>query len=168
VLKLREEQATEKLNRALLAGWQAPDLLGIGVIVCDASRRLLIANQTALDVLHAQDGLGLSSDGRLCESDEGAHLVTNLLRCCATEPHSTQRPANGCLSVNVPRKSGKTPLFLLARPFRPPATEGPASMTLIILVSAPLATEENRIGSLLRLVGCEDSVGNRVYREGLQ
>jgi hypothetical protein len=167
VLKQREDQSTEKLNRALLAGWQAPDLLGIGVIVCDASSRLLIANQTARNILRAQDGLHLSADGRLCESDEG-HRVRDIVRRCANESPTARKPGNGCLSLSVRRTSGEAPLRLLARSFRPPTSEGATAMTLVLLLNLPLATEENGIGPLLRLVGCEDSVGHRSYREGLQ
>jgi hypothetical protein len=168
VLKLCEDQATENLDRALLASWQAPDLLGIGVAVCDASGRLLIANQTAIDVLRAQDGLRLSSDGRICESEEGAHMVTDIVRRCAIEFRSAQKAADGCVSINIRRTSGKAPLTLLARPFRPPATRGSASMTLIILLNSTRRREEAGIGPLMRFAGSEDSVGNRTYREDLQ
>jgi len=169
VLKLREDQSTEELNRALLAGWQAPDLLGIGVIVCDASSRLLIANKTALDILRPQDGLLLSSDGRLCGSEECAPLVTDIVRRCANEIPSTDKHANGCLSLHVRRTSGKTPITLLARPFRPPASEGPASMALVLLLNSTLLAveEEDGLAPLLRPVGV-DSVGKQVYGKGLQ
>ena len=166
-MTLREEQSNEKLNRALLAGWQAPDLLGIGVLVCDASSRLLIANQTALDILRAQDGLQLSSDGRLCAPNEDAHQLTETVRRCASDKSSMYKTASACFALSIHRTSGKAPLTLLARPFRPPATEGPTSMTLVLLLNPP-AAEEDGIGSLLRLVGCEDSMGSRVHRDGLQ
>jgi len=168
VLRLREDQSTEGLNRALLAGWQAPDLLGIGVIVCDASSRLLIANKTALDILRLQDGLLLSSDGRLCGSEEGAQLVTDIVRRCANEIPTTEKHSNGCFSLKVRTTSGKTPITLLARPFRPPASEGTTSMALVLLLNSSLAGErDDGLAPLLRLLGL-DPLNKQMYGESLQ
>jgi hypothetical protein len=129
-------RSTANQNSALLAGWQAPDLLGIGVIVCDASSRLLIANETALDILHAQDGLRLSSDGRLCESPEGDQFLADLVQRAAGS-ESAHNLAGDSISVAVRRSSGKKPLTLVVRSFRPmPVESSEQPMALVLLLES--------------------------------
>ena len=114
-------KSTATPDRALLAGWQAPDLLGIGVVVCDARGQVLLANETAHDVLRTQDGLQLI-DGKLRESEEGASALADLVEQAASNefvPH-----AHDCLALAVRRISGGTSLTLLIRRFQPASIEG--------------------------------------------
>lgn len=167
-MKTRKDAPTEK-HRALLAGWQAPDLLGIGVVVCDASCQMLIANQTALDILAARDGLWLNSAGRLLETDEASRILTNVVERCSRASSSARTMGRGCFSVMVRRTSGRKPLTLLVRPFRPSADAGSSSMTLLLLLDFPHAIEEDGIGSLLRLVTASDNWGGSLsHRESVQ
>jgi hypothetical protein len=130
--------STADQNSALLAGWQAPDLLGIGVIVCDSSSRLLIANETALDILHAQDGLQLSCDGHLCESPEGAQTLADMVRRAA-ESESARNPAGNGAPIAVRRSSGKRPLTMLVHSFRPLSVESAQSqMALVLLLESSM------------------------------
>lgn len=124
-------KSTATPDRALLAGWQAPDLLGIGVVVCDAFGQVLLANETAHDVLRAQDGLQLM-DGKLCESEEGAYALADLVEHAANSevvPH-----AQDCLPLAVRRISGGTPLTLLVRRFQPASVEGSGQPMALVLI----------------------------------
>jgi hypothetical protein len=124
-------KSTTTPDRALLAGWQAPDLLGIGVVVCDAFGQVLLANETAHDVLRAQDGLQLV-DGKLCESEEGACALTDLVEHAARSeslPH-----AQDCLPLAVPRISGGNPLTVLVRHFQPASVEGSGQPMALVLI----------------------------------
>jgi hypothetical protein len=145
--KLRDHRSTADRNRALLAGWQAPDLLGIGVIVCHASGQLVIANQTAQDILHARDGLQLSADGRLCESQEGAQELADIVRQRAAQLSWVHRDASDCASIVVHRTSGKAPLTLLVRSFCPPSIANPEqSLALVLVLDSSLAGKADGIG----------------------
>ena len=162
-----EDNSTEK-HRALLAGWQAPDLLGIGVVVCDASCQMLIANQTALDTLGARDGLCLNSEGRLLETDEASRILVDVVGRCSRTSKAAGLPSRGCFSVKVSRTSGRTPLTLLARPFRSTATVTSSAMTLLLLLDFPHELEEDGITPLLRLVSMSENWGgSRTYHEGV-
>lgn len=124
-------KSTATPDRALLAGWQAPDLLGIGVVVCDAFGQVLLANETAHDVLRAHDGLQLI-DGKLCESEEGACALADLVEHAANSefaPHVQDR-----LPLAVRRVSGGTPLTLLVRRFQPASVEGPGRPMALVLI----------------------------------
>jgi len=166
-VKSGEDISTEK-QRALLAGWQAPDLLGIGVAVCDASCRMLIANQTFLDILSTRDGLCLNSEGRLLETDEASQILTDVVKRCSRVPKRGAMPGRGCFSAKVRRTSGGTPLTLLARPFPSSTTAGPSSMTLLLLLDVAHAIEEEGVAPLLRLVSTSENWGESYnYREGV-
>ena len=167
-MKTGKDTSTEK-HRALLAGWQAPDLLGIGVVVCDASCQMLIANQTALDIMAARDGVWLNSDGRLLETDEESQILEDVVERCSSASSSAGKVGRRCFSATVRRASGLRPLTLLARPFRPSASAGSNSMTLLLLLDFPHAIEEDGIGPLMRLVTASDNWGGSLpYREGVQ
>jgi hypothetical protein len=164
VVKSGEDISAEK-QRALLAGWQAPDLLGIGVVVCDASCQMLIANQTALDILSARDGLYLTSEGRLFETDETSQILVDVVSRCSRASNTVGMPIRGCFSVAVCRSSGRTPLTVLARPFQSAATVGSNSKILLLLLDFPHVIEDDGIRPLLRLVSAfgnwEENHSNR-------
>jgi hypothetical protein len=164
-VKTNEDHSPEKLDRALLAGWQAPDLLGIGVVVCDASCQMLIANQTAIDILTARDGLCLSPEGQLLATDAGVQPVADLVDRC-TGPAASAR-GRVCFSAKISRASGRMPLTLLARPFHSKKKDSGA-MTLLLLLDFPHAAETDGIAPLLRLLGASQSWRqNPEYREGV-
>jgi hypothetical protein len=167
-VKIRKDHSAESLDRALLAGWHAPDLLGIGVVVCDASCRMLIANQTALDILAARDGLCLNSDGQLLSTDEAAQTVADLVCRCSNGSASTRVTGRGCLSLTVHRSSGRSALTLLARPFRSTNTR-PEAMTLLLILDFPQTTAKDGVAPLLHLLTTSRGLRDgHNYREGVQ
>jgi len=167
-VKSGEDISTDK-QRALLAGWQAPDLLGIGVAVCDASCHMLIANQTFLDILGTRDCLYLNSEGRLLETDEASQILVDVVGRCSHPSNAAGMPSRGCISVKVRRTSGRKPLTLLARPFPSTTTVRSSSMTLLLLLDvAHAVNEEGVVAPLLRLVSTSENWGgSHNYREGV-
>jgi len=164
-VKTNGDRSPEKLERALLAGWQAPDLLGIGVVVCDASCQMLIANQTAVDILAARDGLCLSPEGQLLATDRGVQPVADLVHRCTGSAAASTR--GRVFSAKISRASGRMPLTLLARPFRS-KEKGAGAMTLLLLLDFPHAVEADGITPLLRLLSASQSWRQSPdYREGV-
>ncbi len=98
----------------LMAGFEALDLVNIGVVVADVAGRLLLANQTAEQVLDARDGISLSPRGTLRASGACEAALSALLRQFASPG---LRAVEACGTVlAVQRSSGKRPLTLLVRP----------------------------------------------------
>lgn len=167
-MKTNENHSPEKLDRALLAGWQAPDLLGIGVVVCDASCQMLIANQTAIDILSARDGLCLTPGGQLLATDTGVQPVADLVHRCTSSAASASARGRVSFSAKISRASGRMPLTLLARPFRSTKKDAGA-MTLLLLLDFPHAAEADGIAPLLRLLSASQSwTQSPEYHEGVQ
>jgi hypothetical protein len=166
-VKTNEDHSPEKVDRALLAGWQAPDLLGIGVVVCDASCQMLIANQTAIDILAARDGLCLSPEGQLLATDARVQSVEDLVHRCTYPAGSVPARGRACFSAKISRSSGRMPLTLLARPFRS-AQQNAGAMTLLLLLDFPHTVEADGIAPLLRLLSASQSWSQGPeHREGV-
>jgi hypothetical protein len=138
----RDSSAT--LNRALLAGWQAPDMLGIGVMVCDASCRVLIANETARRILRGRDGLHLSADGLLCEVGHGGGLFAEVVRKCAEAGTKTHQPESDS-AVVIRETVGKPEIELRVRSFR--IAGGKGTMALVVLLESNSAKPADALGT---------------------
>jgi hypothetical protein len=116
---------------------------------------MLIANQTAVDILAARDGLCLSPEGQLLATDRRAQPVADLVhRCTGTAAAASTR--GRVFSAKISRTSGRMPLTLLARPFRS-RKEDAGAMTLLLLLDFPHAVEADGIAPLLRLLSASQS-----------
>src|SRR6266576_1735582 len=89
----------------LMAGFEALDLVNIGVVVADAAGRVLLANQTAEQVLDARDGVSISPRGTLRASGSGEAALNALLRQFGS-PGLRAGEASGAV-LAVQRSSGK-------------------------------------------------------------
>ena len=98
----------------LMAGFEALDLVNIGVIVANVSGRLLLANQTAEQILDAREGLALTTKGALQASGTSGTALGALLRQFGA-PGPRGIEATGTV-LAIPRSNGKRPLTLLVRP----------------------------------------------------
>src|SRR5215470_1432453 len=116
---------------------------------------MLIANQTAVDILAARDGLCLSPEGQLLATDRGGQPVADLVhRCTGSAAAASTR--GRVFSAKISRASGRMPLTLLARPFRSTKKDAGA-MTLLLLLDFPHAVEADGITPLLRLLSASQS-----------
>jgi DNA-binding CsgD family transcriptional regulator len=146
----------------LAAGFEALDLLKIGVVVCDASAQVLTANSVAERILSDADGLELNSDGTL-----SATLVSNgslresIARVAGLKPED---PGGAHRALAVRRASGKRPLtlFLRAASERNPQAEQlqPAVLVLIQDSALPVETTEAELRQLYGLTAAEARISN--------
>ena len=145
----------------LMAGFEALDLVNIGVVVADAAGRLLLANQTAEQVLEARDGIALSPRGTLRASGACEAALSALLRQFATPG---LRAVEACGTVlAVQRSSGKRPLTLLVRPVEGSPQQdvgGPRILIFILDPEFPVETAEAELRQLYGLTSTEASLAN--------
>ena len=146
----------------LAAGFEALDLLKIGVVVCDASAKVLTANSVAESILSDSDGLELTSDGAL-----SATLVSNgsLRESIARLADLRAEEAGTAHRVfAVRRPSGKRPLtlFLRAASERSPGVVQlqPAVLVLIQDSASPVETTEAELRQLYGLTAAEARISN--------
>jgi DNA-binding CsgD family transcriptional regulator len=145
----------------LMAGFEALDLVNIGVVVADVAGRLLLANQTAEQVLDARDGISLSPRGTLRASGACEAALSALLRQFGSPG---LRAVEACGTVlAVQRSSGKRPLTLLVRPVQGSQQQdlgGPRILIFILDPEFPVETAEAELRQLYGLTSTEASLAN--------
>ena len=153
----------------LSAGLEALDLLNIGLIVCSASAEVLVANQTAEQILQAHDGLELDSEGALSTThDENTSLI-DLVRSVGKTPR-TPEAVHRDSAFAVPRAAGKRPLTLFLRPVNTksdaPAPNEAAVLLMILDATQPVETAEAELRQLYGFTTTEARLANHLM-EGL-
>ena len=152
--------ARASANRLLAAGFEALDLLKVGVVVCDASGKVLAGNQTAETILNDLDGLELTSDGILATSfDESSVLygaINQVAQCDSRQRTSRDR------ALAVRRPSGKRPYTLFLRAATAVGdARAPSSVLIMIQDSAlPVETTEAELRQLYGLTSTEARLSN--------
>jgi len=145
----------------LMAGFEALDLVNIGVVVADVAGRLLLANQTAEQILETRDGITLSPRGTLRASGACEAALSALLRQFGT-PGLRAVEASGTV-LAVQRSSGKRPLTLLVRPVEGSSQQdagGPRILIFILDPEFPVETAEAELRQLYGLTSTEASLAN--------
>lgn len=153
----------------LSAGLEALDLLNIGLMVCSASAELLVANQTAEQMLKARDGLELDSDGTLLTTnDEGASLKS-LIRSVAKTARTTE-VVHRDSAFAVQRSAGKRPLTLFVRTVNTksdtPSAKEAAVLVMILDSAQPVETADAELKQLYGFTATEARLSNHLM-EGL-
>ena len=152
----------------LSAGLEALHLLNIGLMVCSASAELLVANQTADQILQARDGLELDSDGNVSAIHEKPQSLKDLVKRVA-ESRGQERGGSDS-AFAVPRAEGKRPLTIFVRAVKtktdmPLANE--AAVLIMILDSAlPVETTQAELRQLYGFTATEARLANHLM-EGL-
>jgi DNA-binding CsgD family transcriptional regulator len=152
----------------LSAGFEALDLLNIGLVVCSASGKLLVANQTADQILRTRDGLELDSDGIVSAIHEETESLKDLIKKVA---ESRGQERGGCDSAFALRRAeGKRPLTLFVRAVKS-KTDSPvdneAAVLIMILDSGlPVETTEAELRQLYGFTATEARLANHLM-EGL-
>lgn len=126
----------------LMAGFDALDLLNIGLIVTTATGHLLLANQIAERILETHDGLELTPTGIL-DGMEDCCPEFGILLEQAGRGAQRGRPAREDAVTAVRRPSGKRPLTVIMRPLRDtrPASDNSAPAVLIFLLDSQMPVE---------------------------
>jgi DNA-binding CsgD family transcriptional regulator len=143
------------------AGFQALDLLGIGLVVTNAAGQLLVANRTAEDFLNARDGIELDSDGVLCAVHGCSPSLQELLQRAAAGTDPGEPGSESAIAVR--REPGRRALTLLVRSARGALAEShsaapsaqPAAFVMIMDAGTPANTVEKELRHLYGLTQTE-------------
>jgi DNA-binding CsgD family transcriptional regulator len=145
----------------LLAGFEALDLVNIGVVVADACGKMLLANETAKKFLDARDGIALSPQGTLRASGACGAALSGLLRQFGGPgPRGIE---SGGAVLAVPRASGRRPLTLLVRSVEAPSREDSGSPRILVFIldpEIPVETAETELRQLYGLTSTEACLAN--------
>lgn len=153
----------------LSAGLEALDLLNIGLMVCSASSELLVANQTAEQILQARDGLELDSDGTLSTTHNERASLKDLVRSVA-KTAQTLEVVHRDSAFAVQRSAGKRPLTLFVRTVNTksdaPSPNEAAVLVMILDSAQPVDTAEAELKQLYGFTATEARLANHLM-EGL-
>ena len=150
------------------AGFEALDLLNIGLVVCSAAGEMLMANQTAEQILGSRDGLELTSEGILSATKDDHDSLAQLVRQVAES--RGEDSAGGDSAFAVRRPSGKRPLTLFVRAVNAKSESkvgNEAAVLVMILDSAlPVETTKTELRQLYGFTATEAHLAN-LLMEGL-
>lgn len=150
-------------TRMLLAGLEAMDLLGVGLILCNVFGQLLVANLSAEQFLTSRDGLELNSDGVLCAVQPCRPRVEELVQRAASAVLDREI-ANKDAALSVPRSANKRPLTLLIRSvnrsLKAVNSAQPAALVLILDSSLPVQAIVLDLQQLYGLTSTEARLAN--------
>lgn len=166
VLSLDEGDTVRDL---LSAGLEALDLLNIGLMVCSPSAELLVANQTAEQILRARDGLELDSDQILSTTHDDSSSLKDLVRAVA-KTAGAKEVVHRDSAFAVQRSAGKRPLTIFVRAVNAksdvPAPNEAAVLIMILDSAQPIETAETELRQLYGFTTTEARLANHLM-EGL-
>ena len=147
----------------MMAGFEALDLLNIGLAVTSASGHLLMANRTAENILETRDGLELTSRGRLRALNGLGSRFTEFLED-ALKVGSREGSQAGDAVLAVPRPAGKRPLTVLVRSVHERSSKGgpmaPAALLFILDPGITVEAAESDLHELYGLTSSEARLAN--------
>jgi len=144
----------------LIAGFEALDLVNVGLLVTSASGQLLLANRTAERILKSRDGLELTSTGTVRTSLKCLPSLNTLMETSANSGSNGGRD-----SVSpVRRPSGKRPLTAVIRAVQGmAASEDPSTPATLLFILDPeisVETVESELRQLYGLTSMEACLAN--------
>ena len=138
-------------------------------MVCSAAAELLVANQTAEQILQAHDGLELDSDGTLAIIHGETTSLKNLVRRVAETTRGHESGSRDS-AFAVQRGTGKRPLTLFVRAVNTkmdtPVPNEAAVLVMILDSALPIETTEAELRQLYGLTATEARLANHLM-EGL-
>lgn len=156
------ERAKSRSLPLLMAGFEAMDLLNIGLVVTSASGLLLMANGAAEQILLKHDGLELSDAGVLgVMKGCGSPLGPTLQRAAqSTGTRSADKSEDAVIAVHRP--SGKRAYTLLVRSVRRPEEAGALSCALVFILDpqVPVEAAEVELRQLYGITSTEARLAN--------
>lgn len=153
----------------LTAGFGALDLLNIGVVVCGSSGALLVANDTAQEILSARDGLELDAQGVLCATcQSGASLAGVIEQVARTARRGVENNVDSAFAVQRPSRKRALTLFVRALNGKsePPADHEPAVLVMILDAAIPVEATEIELRQLYGFTSTEAHLAN-LLMEGM-
>jgi DNA-binding CsgD family transcriptional regulator len=148
----------------LLASFEALDLLDIGLVVCNASGQVLIANQTAGLILSTRDGLEIDRDGMLRATHGSSSALSELVERVARDGQTGDAGSPDAV-LSVPRASNRRALTLLAHPANGdmssvPHSQQAAALVVIVDSARPVQTTASELRQLYGLTSTEARLAN--------
>jgi len=144
----------------LMAGFEALDLVNVGVVVTTATGQLLLANRTAEQILNTRDGLELTPTGSIRTSLKSTPSLNALMDAVARPGHAGTRDS----VLPVRRPSGKRPLTAVVRAVEETPANGdataPAVLLFILDPEIPVETVEAELRQLYGLTSTEACLAN--------
>ncbi|MGC2195748.1 MAG: helix-turn-helix transcriptional regulator [Terriglobales bacterium] len=134
----------------LMAGFEALDLVNVGLLVTSAGGQLLLANRTAERILKGRDGLELTPAGAVRTSLKSTTSLNTLMEMVAKPGSGVARDS----VLPVRRPSGKRPLTAVVRPVEGmPANEDPMTPATLLFILDPEIPAETLEAELRQLYG---------------
>jgi DNA-binding CsgD family transcriptional regulator len=154
----------------LTAGFGALDLLNIGVVVCGSSGEMLVANDTAQEILRARDGLELDAQGVLCATCQSGASLAGVIQQVARTARNGVDNNNVDSAFTVRRPSRKRALTLFVRAVNsnaePPADHEAAALVMILDAALPVEATELELRQLYGFTSTEAQLAN-LLMEGM-
>lgn len=154
------EQPTDRPFHLLMAGFEALDLVNVGLVVTNATGHLLMANRTAEQILETRDGLELAPKNVVRTSLKSSPALTTLVEAAGNARQS--ETADSILPIRRP--SGKRPLTLVIRPVQKAAAPldpmAPAALVFILDPEFQVETAEADLRQLYGLTSTEACLAN--------
>ena len=154
----------------LTAGFGALDLLNIGVVVCGLSGEMLVANDTAQEILRARDGLELDAQGVLCATCQSGASLAGVIQQVARTARNGVDNNNVDSAFAVRRPSRKRALTLFVRAVNakaePPADHEAAALVMILDAALPVQATELELRQLYGFTSTEAQLAN-LLMEGM-
>jgi DNA-binding CsgD family transcriptional regulator len=154
----------------LTAGFGALDLLNIGVVVCGSSGEMLVANDTAQEILRSRDGLELDAQGVLCATCESGASLAGVIQQVARTARNGVNNNNVDSAFAVRRPSRKRALTLFVRAVNakaePPADHEAAVLLMILDAALPVQATELELRQLYGFTSTEAQLAN-LLMEGM-
>jgi DNA-binding CsgD family transcriptional regulator len=153
----------------LTAGFGALDLLNIGVVVCGSSGELLVANDTAQEILRARDGLELDAQGVLCATlQNGASLAGVIEHVARTARNGVDNNVDSAFAVQRPSRKRALTLFVRAvhAKAESPADHEAAALVMILDAALPVEATELELRQLYGFTSTEAQLAN-LLMEGM-
>jgi len=148
----------------LMAGFEALDLVNIGLAVIGGGANLLLANHTAEQVFESRDGLELTARRNIRTTQRSTPALDDLIRRAA-------KPAGGTADsiLAVQRSSGRRPLTLVIRSVEGASSKrdlmAPAVLVFILDPEEPIGTAEAELRQLYGLTSMEACLAS-LFMEG--
>jgi DNA-binding CsgD family transcriptional regulator len=145
----------------MMAGFEALDLVNVGLLVTTTGGHLLLANRSAEQILDERDGLELTPRGGIRTSLKSTPALNLLLE---TAGRSSTSEASESI-VAIQRPSGKRPLTLVIRSVQGGVPSASDTMTPSVLVfildpEFPVETAESELRQLYGLTSTEACLAN--------
>ncbi len=148
-------------NALLSAGWQAFDLLGIGVMLCTGRGQCVFSNRIARRILSRHAGLELSPSGILRAGPASRHLLRTALQKASENTRSIREYDS---SFAIRRLDGKWALRLLVRSVKQKVTAGarlqPTALVLILELQSRVKMTDEDLHQLYGLTSAESRLAN--------